>query len=45
MGLQKMPNSTQKIQGFRTKIAIKYVTESKIKKKDYFKKKWVLIPI
>jgi len=32
------------IQGFRTKIAIKYETESKIKKKDYFKKKWVLIP-
>ena len=34
-----------KIQGFRTKIAIKYETESKIKKKDYFKEKWVLIPI
>ena len=34
-----------KLQGFRTKLAIKYGTESKIKKKDYFKEKWVLIPI
>jgi len=34
-----------KIQGFRTKIASKYETESKIKKKEYFKKKWVLNPI
>ena len=33
-----------KIQGFRTKISIKYETESNINKKDFFKKKWVLIP-
>ena len=34
-----------KIQGFRTKISIKYETESKIKKQDYLKENWVLIPI
>ena len=32
------------IQGFYTKIAIKYETERKINKKDFFRKKWVLNP-
>ena len=32
------------IQGFYAKIAIKYETERKINKKDFFRKKWVLNP-
>ena len=32
------------IQGFKTKIIIKYETEGKISKKDLFREKWVLIP-
>ena len=34
-----------KIQGFPSKIIIKYETERKINKKDIFNKKWVSTPI
>lgn len=34
-----------KIQGFQSKIKNKFDIERKISKKDFFKKKWLLVPI
>ena len=34
-----------KIEGFKAKIKIKYEIESKITKKEYFNKKWIIKPI
>jgi len=42
VGLQKKPNT--KIQGLQSKLKIKYETEKRISKNNFFEKKWILIP-